>query len=154
MKNNIYDEIIEDMYASTKLIKSMFMKIAEKNRDIKLIHSNHFILEILLKNGAVSMTELGEDMGISKPNLTVIIDHLIEEKLVKRVYDEKDRRIIRIKITPSGEKILKDTKNMIKKEFIKLLASLNQNEIDTLSESIKNMKNIIIKINASQKISK
>ena len=48
------------------------------------------------------MTEIGEKLFISKPNVTTLIDKLIEKGLTERLSDKQDRRIIKIKVTKKG----------------------------------------------------
>ena len=151
MKNEIYDDIIEDMYSTTKILKSILLNIAEKNKVSHASHSNYHLLEVLVKKGTISMSELGDDLCISKPNLTVVIDNLIADKMVKRMNDSTDRRIIRIQITDKGEKFLNSTKTIVKKEFKKLLSNLDKEEIEKLSVSAANMKGLILKIKSNQK---
>lgn len=152
MKGNTYDNIIDDMFMSANLMKGIFMKIAQDNKEVSLLHSNKSILEVLIKKGPTPMTEIGKELCISKPNLTVIIDHLIQENLVKRSYDDKDRRIIKIDITEKGINSLKKSKEIIKEEFKKMLNQLNKKDAETLSSSLKDFKEIIEKINKGKKI--
>jgi len=44
------------------------------------------------------MSEIGKHLGIPKPNVTALIDKLIDEKLSERLPDKTDRRIIKIKL--------------------------------------------------------
>lgn len=53
------------------------------------------------------MSELGEYLGMSPRNMTVLIDGLEKENLVRRVPHERDRRITCVEITDTGRKIAK-----------------------------------------------
>jgi len=75
---------------------------------------------LFLQNQNLTMTQLGNLLYRSKPNMTTIIDKLITEGLVSRLPDEKDRRIIRIMITDKG-------KNMIKAKKLEMGKALRAN---------------------------
>jgi DNA-binding MarR family transcriptional regulator len=55
-------------------------------------------------------------MHRSKENMTKVIDALVKEGLVKRYRGGKDRRNVRIKITPEGINYMKQILKEIKKE--------------------------------------
>src|ERR1035437_4927441 len=61
-----------------------------------------YVLHLLVKCGELSMSEIGEKLFISKPNVTTLIDKLIENGFTERLPDKSDRRIIKIRITKKG----------------------------------------------------
>ena|SRR5665647_1939243 len=65
----------------------------------------------------ISMTDLSVASGIAKPNLTIIVDKLIEEEFVERSTDTNDRRIVNITLTKNGSCFLVNQK----KDFIKFM---------------------------------
>jgi MarR family transcriptional regulator for hemolysin len=50
----------------------------------------------------LSQTELAERVGIEGPTLVRHLDRLCAEGLVRRVADERDRRVSRVELTPAG----------------------------------------------------
>ncbi len=61
-------------------------------------------LEIIGASGELRMKELAEKMGVTTGSLTVLVDRLVRAGLVERRPDEKDRRSIRVGLTPEGQK--------------------------------------------------
>ena len=53
------------------------------------------MLAMLGENGALSVSEISKRLGIAKPNITPLIDRLIDEGFVERRRDENDRRVAR-----------------------------------------------------------
>lgn len=47
----------------------------------------------------ITMSELGEHTKTSKQQMTQIVNRLVEQELVERIYDPSNRRIIKIKLT-------------------------------------------------------
>ena len=66
-----------------------------------------FILEFLDKEQESKMKDLACFMGVSTAAITGIVDRLVKCTYVVRVFDPDDRRIIRIKLTPSGAELIK-----------------------------------------------
>ncbi len=90
------------------------------------------------------MKEIADFWGITPPSATSLMDKLIESEMIKRVPDNKDRRIVRIVITKKGEKHLKKGEAEITrklKEKLKLLScSEQENLVEILSKLLGNMK--------------
>jgi len=61
-------------------------------------------LEILGANDDLQMKELAGKMGVTTGTLTVVVDRLESKGLVERNPHERDRRSIRVSLTPEGQK--------------------------------------------------
>lgn len=108
--------------------------------------SNYRVLGILKKRGAIPMSVIGKKGYISRPNMTALIDKLVDEGLVERSPDENDRRVINIILTGKGEEELL---NWRKNENIKIrnkLSVLSDKNLETLYESIRDIKAILNKM--------
>lgn len=58
-----------------------------------------------LEGAALTLSELSQRMLRVNSNTTAMIDHLETKGLVKREPDQKDRRVIRVKLTEAGNKL-------------------------------------------------
>lgn len=76
------------------------------------------LLGILESSGLRSMTDLCNQMFISKPYMTRLVDNLVSDGLVERHPDVKDRRVINISMTDQGRRnlrtILMEMRNNLK----------------------------------------
>lgn len=63
------------------------------------------LMGLTLKSEPASMSELGESLGMSPRNMTVLVDGLEREGLVRRVSHEHDRRVKLVELTSAGRKI-------------------------------------------------
>jgi DNA-binding MarR family transcriptional regulator len=68
---------------------------------LPLVHA----VEILGAFGAMPMKMLANKIGITMGTLTVQVDKMVSENLVKRVPHETDRRSILVKLTKQGEQL-------------------------------------------------
>ena len=64
---------------------------------MRLIHQ-------LVEDGPLMMSQLGERLNVSPRNVTVLVDGLEKEQLVRRVAHPSDRRAILVEITDAGRK--------------------------------------------------
>ncbi|WP_245527043.1 MarR family winged helix-turn-helix transcriptional regulator [Acidianus hospitalis] len=71
-----------------------------------------------LKGGEKNVSSLAEFVGVNKSTMVEILDTLENEGLITRSRDEKDRRVVLVKITQKGleelENVRQGYKNLIK----------------------------------------
>lgn len=53
------------------------------------------------------LSEIGEYLIVSRPNITGLIDGLVEDGLVKRIDHPEDRRMILAQLTPQGREFMR-----------------------------------------------
>jgi DNA-binding MarR family transcriptional regulator len=53
-----------------------------------------------------TMSELSNNAHLPLPNMTSIINRLLEKGIVERRRDENDRRVVRVQLTDSGKEML------------------------------------------------
>jgi len=65
-----------------------------------------WVMEHLTRRKDCPMNELAGFLRISRPSATGLVDRLIAQGLAAREGDRKDRRVVRVNLTPKGRKIL------------------------------------------------
>ncbi|MDZ7264365.1 MAG: MarR family transcriptional regulator [candidate division KSB1 bacterium] len=98
-------------------------------------------LRAIFENKHLTVNQLAQAMSLTSSRITRIIDELVTRKLVSRINDKNDRRVINLSLTPEGEKLaqksidhyLKIHEEIIKyipaedhRAMIKLLEKLNR----------------------------
>ena len=66
------------------------------------------LIFILRQGDGVSISSLAQSMGLSPSAMTGIIDRLVRSKLIRRQADRRDRRLVRIFLTPEGKSLLEE----------------------------------------------
>jgi MarR family 2-MHQ and catechol resistance regulon transcriptional repressor len=90
----------------TRCTNSVLARLAERNTLEDLTPSQFAALEALYHLGSMTQGEISSKVLKSGSNMTIVIDNLEREGLVRRKRDENDRRVINIHITEAGrEKI-------------------------------------------------
>jgi DNA-binding MarR family transcriptional regulator len=110
------------------------MVLKESGAEFALHHL--FIMYLLNESGEIHITEIAEDMGIAKAQMTQSIDKLVILGLVKRQADHKDRRKINIILLPKGKQTLNKIDPMIEHKMKDKLSTLPEAELKKLSDSL------------------
>jgi DNA-binding MarR family transcriptional regulator len=97
------------------------------------------VIFYLLEFNSSPISQIAENLKISKPNMTPIIDNLINYGLVNRFTDPNDRRILRVELTDKALKILHNLRDSIRDSFAEKISPLSDDEIVMLDESIENL---------------
>lgn len=112
------------------LIFSVSRMIKEKYRNEKKENISGMQLETLryIKENKPLMKDIAEYLSIAPPSATSLVNHLAQAKLVERIHDGEDRRIVRMKITNLGKRKFRQGMAMIAGRMKKVLSSLNKSE--------------------------
>jgi DNA-binding MarR family transcriptional regulator len=97
-----------------------------------------------------TMTSLCKAIFISKPNMTVLVDRLIELHLVVRTFNENDRRSVYIQLTDDGNAFIKEYREIYKKYIKEKLVRLEDEDIRLLQSTMDNMKKLLMKASTSE----
>ena len=144
MNKNELDKIIDNILS----IKLIFFKALVNSRGLKtmITPAIYYLMRALEKRESLSMSEIGKVIYTPKPNVTPLIDKLISKKLVERIHNEKDRRIINIKLTRKGLKTKQEIEKIFEEQTESKLSSLTEKEIKELSNSLIKVRSILSKI--------
>lgn len=111
------------------------------------IPSSHArVLFYLAHSKSSSISKIAKDLGICKPNMTPIIDKLIEDNLAERYTDESDRRIIRIKLTEKAFNLLEKSKENFSIELLQKISLLSNEDLKLLNSYTNGLSEIILKL--------
>jgi DNA-binding MarR family transcriptional regulator len=82
----------------------------------------------------LSMSEIGNEMIVTYANITTIVDNLEKRNYVLRIKDSSDRRLVRVKLTPSGSKLFARIYTAHRKEVARLMMVLGKGELRNLRD--------------------
>jgi len=95
------------------------------------------VLMLLNHSESVTIGQLAEDLSISLPSMTGIIDRLAQQNLVKRVQSDKDRRVVLIKLTDKSRDIFVELNKSGYDHFKDIERVLSENEIQLVKLGLK-----------------
>jgi DNA-binding MarR family transcriptional regulator len=130
MADEINDQILEAMF---KVARDLKGSISESFEDSHLTMLQCQALECIKKKVGTHMGDISAHFSTTMPTATALVDKLITAKLVQRENDAKDRRIVKINLTKSGEKLLIEVKKQRATKMKKLLSYLpKQDKLELL----------------------
>jgi DNA-binding MarR family transcriptional regulator len=94
---------------------------------------------------ALRMNELSEAAGVDTSTMTRMIDQLIDKELVLRQADDKDRRIVRVGLTPQGKKMQKELSEALSTYYIESLDDISESEREIIIQVLERLKNAVDK---------
>lgn len=121
--------IFELIQAIEKMNNENIMRFT-KAFDYPIGISPILVLAALHYEGPQKQKELAERVGYTKGAMTHIAEKLVSLGLAGRVYDEADRRTIRLEITAAGEQALAKAQQIGQEVFMDAFEVLNEEEIE------------------------
>lgn len=104
------------------------------------------ILGLLEHYNHLPISEIGKKLLLSRPNMTAHLDKLVDEEMVERIPDEKDRRVINIRITQKGLDYINISKTWVRNNIRENLNVLNNEELAELDHCMETIKSKILMI--------
>jgi DNA-binding MarR family transcriptional regulator len=150
MRSEIMGKLALDLLSVPPLIfrlirrKLMTMALAEPDANLKLLHFE--IMRVLKEEGTMHVAKIGEKLLIAKAQMTHLIDKLVEIGFVEREIGSADRRTMNISLTQKGRKFSDEQDNIIFSAMEDNMSSLSEKELETLSGSLRNLRDILFKM--------
>ncbi len=118
----------------------------EKICAISMPPSHINVILYLAKVKSSPISQIAKKLNISKSNMTPIIDKLIDLELVNRYTDNKDRRILRVELTPKAIELFKFVECAAKDSIKNKISILSTEDLDVLSNSLYSLSSILQKL--------
>lgn len=122
------------------------LKVPHTRPRVNPINMQYHVLSMLMIQGILPTSAIGGRLGISKPNVTSLVDRLIELGYAERRPDASDRRVINIAVTEKGRRFIANRKRQARNSIKRYLAVLQPAEIEDLAVALESFRKIISKI--------
>ena len=122
-----------------KLCRNMnneFIKPILKDLKIDFSLQHFMILKLLQDNKHLYVTEFADRLGITKSQMTALVDKLITMGYVNRINDIDDRRKIYLSVTKNGAEITSNINQSIDNQINNQLIKLTQEELEALGNGL------------------
>jgi MarR family transcriptional regulator, organic hydroperoxide resistance regulator len=119
---HIVEEILDQL---EPLIARQRRAVAQEGC-LRAISSTHLhVLFMLLSDGPTTMSHLAEALDVSLPNVTGLVDRMVEHGLVERGRDSDDRRLVIVSPTEAGKAQVEEIDLVRRHALAELLRRLN-----------------------------
>jgi DNA-binding MarR family transcriptional regulator len=125
----------EDVYLSMlRTVESLSRGVAETLAAADLTPTQYNALRILRGAGeaGASCTEVGERMVTKDSDVTRLLDRLEARGLISRGRDTKDRRLVVVRITGAGLRVLEELDGPVAETHRRQLGPLSEKQLATL----------------------
>ncbi len=130
----------------TKQIAGLLPKIARNLQIAPLIDevkpgltTSQLIVLLILKdmNGvAIPVGKLSQELAISFPAVSGIIDRLHRDKLIERSHSRQDRRIVLVKLSDTGKDIVEKLLNTFENLIFNVLGKIPETDRQVITKAI------------------
>jgi DNA-binding MarR family transcriptional regulator len=133
-KTNVQTFRAEALHRQLAVLMEVMTSIQAKNirqSSLRLTRQEGVVVNFLGK-GPATMSELASKLGCAMSALTPIADRLLAHQIAYRERSEDDRRVVRVALTKSGQKLFQEHLNNHLKLSQFLLSPLSDKEQDAL----------------------
>jgi DNA-binding MarR family transcriptional regulator len=98
---------------------------------------------LVFGGGPLTLGQLAEAEQVRPPTMSRIVSGLEHSRLAERMMDAKDSRRVRIRATPSGERLLHEGRRCRIEYLARHLGGLTRQELATLDEAVKLLEGVL-----------
>jgi DNA-binding MarR family transcriptional regulator len=128
-----YAPIIADFRAAMTMLKC---ESSERVLRLGISMAQLHILYTLQRKGQMTMSHLAEVLNVSLSNATGLIDRIEERGFVERTRVPEDRRIVLIRVTPEGERMLGDIDALSDELLRSVLGHLDRSKLTGVGQAV------------------
>ncbi len=102
------------------------------------------VLSYLNRNAGASLSEVADHIGLTRPAMSVLIDGLVNRKLVTRQTDPGDRRRLTLAVTRRGQDLYAAARQHTQARLAARLASLSAAERGALAATLEQLRSLFV----------
>ena len=115
---------------------TLLRRLSELLKRSGLTPAQYNVLRILRGAGECghACREIGDRMITKDPDITRLLDRLEDRRLVSRARDERDRRVITVRVTRQGLDLLSELDSEVDRFDLKLFEHMSERQLTKLCE--------------------
>ncbi|MBO9131255.1 MarR family transcriptional regulator [Bacillus sp. 165] len=133
-----YEDFLETLLDNTK---KLFSPAEWVTLDLSLSKTEIFCLLWMSRNHEVIMSQIAEMLDIPMSTATGVVNRLVKKGYLERYRSETDRRIVVIRLTGDGQKLVDEVKATASKYFQLFTEALTEEEKAALLQIMRKMLN-------------
>ncbi len=110
------------------IMKEFMKSQATEFYKLKMTMPQFFVLEFLNRLGECKMSDMARHLNVTTAAMTGVVQRLVRDGYVLRSSDPKDRRIVRIKPTAKGSKMVRGMIQKRKEISVRIFGMISQEE--------------------------
>ena len=110
------------------IMKEFVKNQGDEFHKMKITMPQFFVMEYLERSGELKMGDIAKFINVTTAAITGIVDRLVRDSYALRASDPRDRRIVKIRLTAKGAKVVKDMIERRKQVSIKMFGMITQED--------------------------
>ncbi|HSW58866.1 MAG TPA: MarR family transcriptional regulator [Dehalococcoidales bacterium] len=144
-------ELINNIIESHRLIiRFMLQDEPDAWMDLNLTIAQVKSLFYIANHSEVNFRLLAKALKVTPSNVTGIIDRLSEQDLVLRVENPQDRRMLMLKLTPRGSKLIANLREHRVNRMSGILSNMEKGDLQTILNGFTTLSNVVKQVTYEQ----
>lgn len=122
---SLVDQILEQL---EPIVARQRRAIAREGCLRQISSTQLHVLFLLISGGELTMGRLAEQLDVSRPNVTGIVERMVERGLVERTRSDDDRRVVAVRATDAGRRTVEEIDTIRRSQMAALLERLSLQE--------------------------
>ena len=139
------EHLYDMLFQAWPLMRRKLLPSSAQQAEFGMPLSHVQVLVMLDHRGSLSITEISNSFGIAKPNITPLVDRLIEEGLVMRERNSADRRVVNVVICEKGRERLADIYRDLCDNLFDWTRTLSQEDMTAFNAALETIVRLLSK---------
>ncbi|WP_088044038.1 MarR family winged helix-turn-helix transcriptional regulator [Bacillus sp. EAC] len=127
---NDHDKLLVDDLTKLLIRVRKNWQKANEAANNSLTPPKYLLLHLLNKNKKMTVSELGKQIGLSSGAITTAVNKMVNNELIKRQRDLRDRRVTWLELTEQGYQMVDEMATFREGLWASLFNSLSNDERD------------------------
>ena len=138
------DDVVSGIMQSLRRIFKAIQDYShEVSKNYGITGPQLWAIKTISLNGTLSLGDLGKGMYLQPSTITGLIDLLEQRGYVARVRDREDRRVVKVQLTPKGQRLAKKAPNPAQGKMVYGLTKLKGRELSLIFNSVQKLVEIM-----------
>lgn len=137
----------QDSFEVAMLIKEIYANtmgtVSKSLRESGLTNQQIMVIKLIAHNKQVNISQLCEEMSLSKGTISGIVARLEKADYVKKIKDEKDKRNTYVAFSDKGFEFVKNFIEEINGSFDKVFENFTEEEVKQVKDALTKLRNKI-----------
>ncbi|NOS67301.1 MAG: MarR family transcriptional regulator [Candidatus Peribacteraceae bacterium] len=99
------DRLIDSTYDFGRIMRQLMMgSMGGRGENMLHVHA----LFLISEQEGLTMKDFAKSLHVSSPSATSLINRLVKMQWVGRMHDDKNRKLVRLRLTPLGKRVLRE----------------------------------------------
>ena len=143
------DNIIRNLHYIMPLFHRAIKKKLFQDKTILtqygLLPPHYEIMRMLQESGQVHISIVADRLFIPRPQMTYLVDKLVDTGMVERNTDPSDRRMLDIQLTSKGNLIIEEYRKHTLDAMQESMSNLTNDELKDVSASLQKVREVFSK---------